>query len=120
MIGQTFGNQTITVVSITTDTTHLDRYGKPALVRTETPVHGCLFRAMNPTFRDEKVGDLGDVTIDQWKGTLPPDPAALALKANDEVIVNGITYEVQVGARSYYGFGGSVYKATIIVQKRGG
>lgn len=115
-----FGQQVITHVSLGQDATHLDRYGKPTLTRTQTVITGCLFRAMNPSYRDEKVDTLGDITINQWKCTAPPVAALVNCKANDQVIFNGVTYEVQVGPRVYYTRQGIPYKVTLICQLRGG
>jgi hypothetical protein len=115
-----FGGQTVTFVSVTEDVTQLDRYKKPRRVLTNTDVPGCLFRAMDPTFRDEKVDKLGNLVISQWKCTAPPVPAVLNCKPNDQVIVNGVTYEIQVGARVYYTLQGTPFKCTVICQTRSG
>lgn len=115
-----FGGQTVTFVSISKDVTELDPFGKPRTVRTETVVKGCLFRAMDPTYRDEKVTEMGNTTVNQWKCTAPPLPAVMNAKADDEVIVDGVTYQIQVGARPYYLLNGRAFKCTVMCQTRSG
>ncbi|SCX15327.1 hypothetical protein SAMN02799620_02037 [Mycolicibacterium fluoranthenivorans] len=89
--GVKFGRTTITFVSVTQDLTALDRYKKPAKLRTGTDVPGCRFRPLPAT---ETVDETGDKVADPWKATCPPVPAVLAAKANDEVVVDGVTYQI--------------------------
>lgn len=108
----------MTFVSVCEDVTQLDRYKKPLRVKTETDVRGCLFRSVIPTYRDEKVVGPSDLVIDEWRCTAPPAPAVLNAKAKDEVIVNGVTYQIQVGPRVFYDLRGRPFKVTLICQER--
>lgn len=114
-----FGGQTVTFVSVNSDVTDLDRYLKPKPDRTQrTDVPGCLFRSVIPTYRDEKLETPTDLVIDEWRCTAPPAPAVLNAKAKDEVIFNGITYQIQVGPRIFFDLGGRPFKVTLICQER--
>jgi hypothetical protein len=115
------GSQTATFVSKSENVNVLDDYGHPAIVETSTDVPGCLFRSMIPAYRgDKKVTELGELTIDQWRLTAPPDPAVLAAKANDEIIVNGRRFHIVVGPRLFYNLRGDVFKVTVMCEDRNG
>ena len=107
-----FGNQIVYFVSVTEDLNNRDRYGNPARVRTETPVTGCHFR---PLTGKEKL-EYGDIGIDPWKCTAPPDPAALAATVNSELKVDGVTYQVTLGSRPFQDFN-KLFKVTIICER---
>jgi len=115
------GSQTVTVVSRSENVSVLDEYGHPEIIETQFDVSGCLFRSLIPAYRgDKKVTELGELTIDQWRLTAPPDPAVLAAKANDEIIVNGRRFHIVVGPRLFYNLRGQVFKVTVMCEDRNG
>lgn len=117
-----FGGQTVTFVTVTEDPSVRDRYESPAKVRTETAVRGCRFRPAGtsaaPATR-EKI-ELGDITSERWKITAPPISAVLNAKATDEVIVDGVTYQIVGGVRPFADMNGRNFKVTIVVERRVG
>ncbi|WP_430755320.1 phage head completion protein [Mycolicibacterium septicum] len=94
-----------------------DRYNNPEIVRTEVAVPGCRFR---PLPAKEKVDLSTNVVTDPWKATCPPDPAVVGTKPNDEIKVDGVTYQIVGGVRVFDDMGGRPYKVTVIAQQQVG
>jgi len=109
-----FGRQTVTFVSITEDPDIRDDYNNPLIVRTETPVPGCRFR---PLTAKEKVEIGYSVVSDPWRVTAPPVPAVVAAASIDEVKVDGVTYQITGGVRTFPDKEGRPYKVTVIVER---
>lgn len=109
-----YGNQTVTFVTISQDTDNRDRWNKPATVRTEVEVPGCRFRPMTVT---EQV-NTGDIATQVWKGTIPPVPVALNAGPMDEVIVDGVTYQIIGGVMPFTDLSGRNVKVTIRCVRR--
>ena len=95
---RTFGGQTVTFVTVEEDLDTRDRYNKPAPVRTETDVPGCRFRPLPAT------ATLTDGTV-------------LAAKPNDELVVDGVTYQIVGGPRTFVDIGGQPFKTTVICER---
>lgn len=108
-----FGKTTIKFVSVTEDPTVLDRYKKPAKVRVSTDVPGCHWRPLPAT---ETISETGDVVTDPWKATCPPVSAVLAAKAGDEVVVDGVTYQIDGLPRAFNNTAGP-FKVTVIAKR---
>jgi hypothetical protein len=108
-----FGRTTVTIVTLTEDTSNRDRYQNPAIVRTETPVRGCRFRPLNPR---EDNRDLGDRVTEVHRITAPPHEAILAMTARDEIKVNGTTFRL-VGLPRVFDDMSGPFKATIVVER---
>lgn len=102
---KTFGEQTLTFVSITEDGTNLDDLGKPTSVRTTTDVRDCHWRPLPAT---EKISDTGDC---------PPVAAAVNAKAAAEIVVDGLTYQIVGGPRVFRDRAGTPFKVTVIAQR---
>ena len=112
-----FGGTTVVFVTLTEDLNNRDKYNTPVVVRTEVPVEGCRFR---PLTAKEKI-DIGtDLITDPWKATCPPDPAVIGAKAIDEVKVDGTTYQIVGGVRTFDDQGGKPFKTTVIAQRSTG
>lgn len=109
-----FGRQTVIFVTISEDPDSRDRYNQPQKVRTEVPVAGCRFRPL--TFREKL--ELGDIATEVWRCTAPPHPAVMGAKAIDEVIVDGVTYQIIGGARTFADMVGRPFKITVQCEKR--
>lgn len=109
-----FGGQTVTFVAITENTSIRDAYNKPTIVRTNTAVTGCRFRPLTVT---EQV-NTGDIATQIWKGTIPPVTAALNAQPMDEVIVNGVTYQIIGGVMPFTDLSGTPFKVTIRCVRR--
>lgn len=110
-----FGGQTVTFVKVTEDPTSRNRYNEPATITTSTDVPGCLFRSM--TYKE--IGGRWDPTDEitqRWRLTAPPVPAVLNASGTDEVIVDGVTYQIEGGVEVFYDFSGSPFKCTIICE----
>lgn len=109
-----FGRQTVTFVTVSEDPNNRDRYNKPEKVRTPVPVAGCRFRPL--TFREKQ--ELGDIATEAWRCTAPPDPAVMSATAVDEVIVDGVTYQIVGGVRTFVDMVGRPFKVTVQCEKR--
>lgn len=112
----TFGGNTVVVVTVSDHPTDKDRYNHPLEVRTEVSVKGCRWRPL--TFQE--LTQLGDISTERWRLTAPPVPAILNLSADDEVKVDGETFQVIGGPRTHPDMGGNPYKTTVICEKRTG
>lgn len=110
-----FGRTAITFVSVTDGP--LDRYNEPAKIRTTIDVPGCRFR---PLPASERIDNVGDVVTDPWRATCPPLPAVVAAKAEDELIVAGVTYQIVGGPRIFEDLSGKPFKVTVIAQRNTG
>ncbi|SHU12695.1 Uncharacterised protein [Mycobacteroides abscessus subsp. abscessus] len=108
-----FGRTTITFVTVTEDVNDLDEFGKPALIRTPTDVTGCHFRPLPATEKYEP----GNIVVSPWKATCPPVAAAMNAKATDEVVVDGVTYQIVGGPRVFGDLNGRPFKVTVIAQR---
>lgn len=108
-----FGGQTVTFVTVSEDLNNRDRYRNPIRVRTEVAVPGCRFRPLTAKERQE----LGDIVRDPWKCTAPPVAAVLNADAIDEVKVDGITYQIIGGVRTFPDMGGNNFKVTVICER---
>jgi hypothetical protein len=86
-------------------------------VRVSTDVPGCRFRPLPAT---ETVDETGDVVVDPWKATCPPVPAVLAAKANDEVVADGVRYQIVGMPRAFAGTNAAPFKVTVVCERRGG
>jgi hypothetical protein len=111
------GNQTVIVVTVAEDPDSRDRYNSPNLVRTEQPVQRCRFR---PLSADETIDETGDRTRELWRLTAPPVPAVINAKANDELKVGGVTYQIVGGVRVYGDLHGRPFKCTVICERQSG
>lgn len=111
---RSFGKQTITFVTVTEDTSVLDAYGKPALIRTPTDVTGCHFRPLPAT---QTITDNGQIVTNPWRATCPPDAAAINAKTRDELVVDGVTYKIVGGPRVFGDLDGRPFKVSIVVQR---
>lgn len=109
----TFGGQTVTFVSVTENPAVRDRYNKPEKVRTEVDVTGCRFRPLS----GEEAQALGDISEAVWKGTIPPVGVALAARVGDEVIENGVTYQIDQPPKPYRDMSGAMFKCTIFCKR---
>lgn len=110
-----FGGQTVYFVTVAEDPTVRDRYNNPTLVRTQVGVPGCRFR---PLSAQEKI-ELGDIVTDPWKCTAPPKAAVINARSGDEVLVGGVTYQILGGPRVFPDMQGTLFKVTIICERRG-
>lgn len=79
-----FGGQTVAFIAVT-ETGQPGWGGLREKVKVATALGGCHFR---PASSDEVDGQT-DVTTEVWKLTAPPDAAALAAKANGELVYDG-------------------------------
>ncbi len=113
----TFGGQTVTFVTVTEDPDNRDRYGNPALVRTEVPVPGCRFR---PLTAKEKIEGGFNTVQDPWKATCPPVAAVVEAASTDELKVDGVIYQIVGGVRVFADLGGERYKVTVIAELQAG
>lgn len=109
-----FGPTTVTFVKVAEDTTNRDEWNNPAEIRTQTDVPGCMFRPL--TFKEQAPVDVDKVT-NRWKCTAPPVAAVLAAVATDEVIVDGVTYEIEGGVEVFGDFA-APFKCTVIVERQ--
>lgn len=110
----TFGAQAVTIVTISEDSSQRDRYNKPLKVRTEHAVKGCRFRPLE--FSEEI--KFGDLALQKYKLTAPPVPAILAGDTVDEIIVDGIAYQIVGGVRVFPDMDGSLFKVTVLCERR--
>lgn len=111
-----FGHKTVELLDYEPTGTP-DELGGYAQTATVTPVPGCRHRPL--TFR-EKVDLNFDVATEMWKTTIPLfeydatlQAKVAGLEANDEIRVDGITYQVQGGVRPFDDFT-KPFKCTII------
>lgn len=112
-----FGGQTVTFVKYT-DTGQPGYLGIKPQNRVETPVDGCRFR---PLTAKELNGLNIQATTEMWKCTAPPDPAVLAADGGDEVICNGVTYEVDGQVQAKPDFNSSaVHHVTVLCKRQVG
>ena len=111
-----FGGQTAIVVAKAFNNTTRDRYNRPLEVLAEFEVPGCRFRPMDY----QELIDLGDVTTQKWRLTAPPVAAILDASAIDEIKVDGVSYQVVGGIKPFPDMNGSLYKVTIICERRDG
>lgn len=109
------GRQTVVFVTVTEDLNTRDRYGNPAIIRTETPISGCRFR---PLTAKEKVEQGFNSIEDPWRATCPPVATVMNAKSNDEVKVDGVTYQITGGPRVFPDLQGSPFKVTVICERR--
>ncbi|WP_231984725.1 hypothetical protein [Mycobacterium sp. 852014-52144_SCH5372336] len=93
-----------------------DRNGYPTQIRTETDVHGCLFR---PIDVDEKAG-LFEIATEVWKATCPPEPVALAATAAGEVKHVGLTYQIIGGVQPFYDLDGEIRHVAVVCRRQVG
>lgn len=110
----TFGPTTVTFVKVIEDDTNRDEWNNPTETRTTTDVPGCMFRPL--TFKEQAPVDVDKVT-NRWKCTAPPVAAVLAAAATDELIVDGVTYQIEGGVEVFTDFSGP-FKATIICERQ--
>jgi hypothetical protein len=111
---RTFGRQTLTFVSVAEDTDNRDRYGNPAIVRTETEVPGCRFRPLTAT---ETAEDGTVVVKDQWRATCPPMPAVVSATSRDEIKADGVTYQIVGLPLVFVDLAGEPCKVTVNVER---
>lgn len=84
-MSESFGGQTVAFVTVT-------RTGAPGwgglkpTTRALTPLGGCRFRQVSSVETPETQTD---VTTEVWKLTAPADAAALAVKANGQLVYDG-------------------------------
>ncbi|MGV0795644.1 hypothetical protein ABQF26_01665 [Mycolicibacterium elephantis] len=109
----TFGNQTITFVSVTENLEVRTRYNRPEQVRTETSVAGCRFRIVSVEEQPQKNG--GIKVVEKWKLTAPPVAAAMNATAHDELEHDGITYSI-TGVKTHRDFA-SPHHVTITAER---
>lgn len=105
----TFGNAVVTFVKVAENDSVRDRYGHPAETTTSTDVPGCLFR---PVSFKETSPIATQQVLQRWKCTAPPVAAAMGAAATDEVIVDGVTYQIVGGAEVFSDFNGP-FKVTL-------
>jgi hypothetical protein len=118
-----FGGQTITFVSFT-DSGTPGALGTYTQVETTTSVTGCRHRPL--AFEETAEYDV-DIATELWRTTIPvgeysPELRAvvLAVKANDEIRVDGVSYKIIGGIRHHVDMAGNPFKATIISQRQTG
>jgi hypothetical protein len=115
------GSQTVYFVTVTEDLNNRDILGNPETVRVKVPVRGCRFRPMTAKEEiDAPAINVGDIVTDPWRCTAPPTATVMAAKSNDEVEVDGITYQIVGGPRVFPGPRGRPFKVTIICQRMDG
>lgn len=114
---RTFGRQTLTFATVTENLAVRDKYGKPEEVPTEVDVHGCRFRPL-PATETAKEGT--QVVKDQWKATCPPVPAVVGAKSRDEITVDGVSYQIVGGPRTFVDLAGKPFKATVVCERQDG
>lgn len=115
---RTFGNTTLTFVSVSEDLDNRDRHGNPATLRAETAVPGCRFRPLPAT--ETRGGDGTEAVRDQWKATCPPHPAVVGAKSKDEVMVDGVTLQIVGGPRVFDDMAGAPFKVTVVCERLAG
>lgn len=97
----TFGGQTVAFVAVTA-TGAPGWGGLREKLRTVTPLAGCRFRVLTS---DETPVTQTDVTTEVWKLTCPPSAAALAVKANGELLYDGTDHPELLDPESEAGRG---------------
>lgn len=117
-----FGGETVTLVSVGENPAVRDRYKNPERTRTETAVRGCRFRPLNSKERNDMTTskekkDLGERVADPWKLTAPPVPAVLNAKNTDELVFQGMTFQLLGVPRVFSDFSGRPFKVTIVVER---
>lgn len=110
-----FGNQTVTFVKVSEVTATRNRYNEPSTTTTSTDVPGCLFRPLK--FKEQPLLRVDKVT-NRWRCTAPPADAVLNTTASDEVIVNGITYQMEGDVEVYYDLSGNPFKCSFICEQQ--
>lgn len=126
-----FGGQTVAFVAITAA-------GQPGWgglrdkTKVATPLGGCHFRPASST---ETPDSQTDVTTEVWKLTAPPAAAALAVKANGELVYDGSEHPEDIDLESDAGKaatfqidgpimpkydGGQVHHVTIMCKRQAG
>lgn len=124
-----FGGQTVAFVAVTESGT-IGWGGLKAKARTVTALSGCHFRPASSTEADEKT----DVTTEVWKLTAPPEAAALAVKANGELVYDGTehpedldlesdagkaaTFQIDGPIMPKYGLDNAVHHVTIMCKRQ--
>lgn len=106
-----FGSQSVTFVSV--EAGGVDRLGIPTPVLTSTVVEGCLFQ---PVSVAETVTDT-DTYVQVFTCVAPPQPVVLATTAVDELIYDGVIYQV-TGVRHFCDFLGNVDHVTVTCERR--
>jgi hypothetical protein len=119
-----FGGQTITFVDRDQDKTgEPDELGHYPLKNTGVDAPGCRHRPM--TFKEAM--ELGyEVGTEVWKSTIPIGEyfsdatkaaayaAVVGAKAADVIVVDGVTYQIDVGVRPHPDMAGIPFTATLI------
>ena len=109
----TFGGQSITVVTVTRSNTP-GYLGIAAESRSETVVSGCRFR---PVSSVESSDGLTDTTTQVWKCTAPPTSPVLNVVSGDEVLCDGVRYQVDGEVMPKYDMAGAVEHVTIMCKR---
>lgn len=110
-----FGGQTVTFITNTESPDSRDRYNNPAEIRTEVEVPGCRFRPL--TFSEE-IDESGDKTVERWKLTAPPVPAAIDAQPRGELKADGVKYQIVGGAQVFTDMAGKPFKLTVVCERR--
>lgn len=109
----TFGGQSITVVTVTRSNTP-GYLGIAAESRSETVVSGCRFR---PFTSVESADGATDTTTQVWKCTAPSSATVLNVVAGDEILCDGVRYQVDGEVMPKYDMAGAVEHVTIMCKR---
>ena len=109
----TLGGQTITVVTVTRSNTP-GYLGIAAESRSETPVSGCRFRAVSSK---EATDGAVDTTSELWKCSAPKSNVTLNVVAGDEILYDGVRFQVDGPILPKYDMDGQVDHVTIMCKR---
>jgi len=109
----TFGGQSVTVVTVTRSNTP-GYLGIAAESRSETVVSGCRFRAVSSK---EVTDGAVDTTSEVWKCTAPPSSTVLNVVAGDEILHDGVRFQVDGPILPKYDMDGDVEHVTIMCKR---
>lgn len=104
-----FGSQTVSFVTVT-GTGVFDDLGYETTTESEVAVAGCRHR---PLSAKEATEALGDVSIQIWKTTAPPEAAAIAAKSTGTFKEGNKTFHILGGAQPFEDFS-DPFKVTIL------
>jgi hypothetical protein len=117
-----FGKDVVTFLS-ENQTGARGSLGTKEMAETRTDVKGCHHRPFRASGRGSgpvraEYPEVGTgVATEWWQSTCPPDPAALAAKANDFIEVNGERYKI-VGESRPFNDGTKPFKVTILSERQ--
>jgi hypothetical protein len=104
------GNQTVVLVSVSTNLAIRDENGQPAKVETTTDIRRVRFRQVTST---EDTTDNGDRVREEWRLTAPPVAELRTATTRDLLRYDGVTFQISGTPRVVRDMDGSPHHVSV-------